>query len=168
MLCACTSGAILEEKKEQPAKQEEKVVSRTKTEEKNYIPYPVTEKKLTSNRQRYTVLGSRVAKKMLKETSALYENKKPTLKITISPESDLHFDPAVEAIGNIIKSSYDLSESARGNDYTLEVQTQDFHYEDGEKVIAVCKIALKNSENKEIGTWAETLAPIANDDQSWW
>ena len=130
--------------------------------------------------QLYSVLITRTTNKMLKATSAIYNSKKttgvtPTIYVPI-PENENpsvtlpNLDYAGEVAKNIISSShsYQLVEDSYNSSYVLSISLAQREDYNRKRPILSCRMILRNQNNKEIGTWVETLSPVSNDDRSWW
>ena len=127
------------------------------------------------SRQLYTVLGSRTINKMLKDTSDIYKNGAPNLFISlpvIDTQSMILSSPEyAEVVAEDIivgSNTYNVVHSIDQADYILYTYISDANVSDRSKPIVVYRNVLMDQQNKQIGTWAESLSQITNDDKSWW
>ena len=162
-------------KKVVPQTKEQKI-SKIKAIQPDYVPYYEGKHAEASLPQLYAILASRTVNKMLRATTAIYNSvKSPTMYVSApqneNPSISLsNLEYADKATKNIISASrsYTLTEYAGNADYTLDTYiAQNEDYNRGKPILSY-RIILKNRDNKQIGTWRDTLSPISNDDQSWW
>ena len=140
-----------------------------------YRPMPNIQLPVEVSRQLYTVLGSRTINKMLMETSDLYKDNKPNLFIAL-PTLDMHnvalsSPEYAEVVAEDIivgSNAYNIVHSSDQADYILYTYISDANVQNGSKPVVVYRNVLKDRQNKQIGTWAESVSQIANDDKSWW
>ena len=142
----------------------------------NYVPYDVGSHKAATPQQIYTVLASRIINRMLKETSSIYADAKfpqlyvaDTRKEGDNPLPDNYQYTAAVAKDIITGShSYLLVDSQKDADYVLNIYVSSNRIPSRETDIITCRMIMQDRDNKEIGSWFETLSPITNDDKSWW
>ena len=142
----------------------------------DYVPYVTGPYKEASSQQIYTVLASRTANEMLIDTASLYTKPQaPTVYINTPitegalpiPENSLYSTQVVKDIINGTHS-YKIVDSPRRADYVLDTYISRKPIANRETTIVVYKLVLSDKNNKNVGSWTETLSPIINDDQSWW
>ena len=140
-----------------------------------YRPQPSMQLPTGTSRQLYTVLGSRTINKMLLETSDLYKNSKPNLFIAL-PTLDtrnvaLSSPEFAEVVAEDIivgSNTYNVVHSSDQADYILYTYISDANLPNSSKPVIVYRTVLQDRQNKQIGTWVESVSQIANDDKSWW
>lgn len=180
ILSACASGSIFGNNPSDSVEpQKENVVNQTNEKQEvrpDYAPYYIGRRHGTTTRQIYTVLASRATNKMLKSTAALYAGAKyPSLYVDNPVSEGLAAVPEQpEYLTTVVKDivtgshSYVLSDKKTQANYVLESFISSNSVTAANTKVIVYKIILKDNQQKEIGTWVETLSPIMNDDQSWW
>lgn len=179
ILSACASGSIFGNNPSDSVEpQQENVINQTNEKQEirpDYAPYYLGRKQGTTTRQIYTVLASRATNKMLKSTEALYAGAKyPSLYVGNPVSEGTAAVEQPEYLTAIVKDivtgshSYVLSDKKTQANYVLESFISNNSVAAANTKVIVYKIILKDNQQKEIGTWVETLSPIMNDDQSWW
>ena len=160
-----------------PAKAERVLTKEEKIAQIGTTKYVVRRYDAETMQQPYYVLVSRNINKMLKDTASIYNanaNAVPTIYVSMpeneNPSLSLpNLEYAEKVAKDIIKSSdsYKLTDDRYQATYILDTSLARREPTDSRPII-LCRMVLKNRNNNEIGTWVESLSPVANDDQSWW
>jgi len=190
-LSACASGPIFGDEENpapaktvvvetvdqpQPAPQKQPKKAVEQPSRPDYVPYVTGPYKEATSQQIYAVLASRATNKMLIDTTSLYtQPQTPTVYINSPitegalpiPENSLYSTQVVKDIINGTHS-YKIVDSPRRADYVLDTYISRKPIANRETTIVVYKLVLSDKNNKNVGSWTETLSPIINDDQSWW
>lgn len=125
--------------------------------------------------QVYGILANRITNKMLDDTKTVYENLSPPfLYVMEIKKEDANlpdgFYYANKVTKEILKNSrtFRMVNNMNDADYFLETIVSTYSTSDSETPIIVYKMILFDNQNNKINEWAETIARVQNDDQSWW
>ena len=140
-----------------------------------YAPAPSLTLSDETSRQLYTVLGSRAINKMLTETANLYKDEKPNLFLSypnVDNRNMIFSSPEyAEVVAEDIivgSESYNVVHASDAADYVLDTYISGATVAGRGTPVVAYRIILKDRQNKQIGTWSESVSQIANDDKSWW
>ena len=143
--------------------------------QEQYVPAPSLTLSDETSRQLYTVLGARAINKMLTETEDLYKEDKPNLFISypnVDNRNMIFSSPEyAEVVAEDIivgSESYNVVHASDSADYVLDTHISGATVAGKGTPVVAYRIILKDRQNKQIGTWSESVSQIANDDKSWW